>query len=63
MEDEVWKIKTPLGEYKTITRKKGEALHPEREDLEILQDIKFNSGEYHFARNISRCLFLRWEIW
>lgn len=48
-EDEIWKIKTPLGGYKTIIRQKGEALHPEREDLEILQDIKLNSGEYHFC--------------
>ena len=49
MEDETWKIKTPSGEYKTVIRQKGEALHPAREDLRILQDIRLNCGEYNFS--------------
>lgn len=32
-----------------IVRKKGEALHPERENIEQLLQIKATSGEYHFA--------------
>ena len=34
------------GEFK---RRAGEALHPEREPLEVLNQIRESLGEYHFA--------------
>jgi len=34
---------------RTVRRLAGEALHPERESLEMLQDIRRNLGEYNFA--------------
>lgn len=48
IEDEVHKIWTPFGEYK-YERKMGEALHPQHEPLESLQDTRRRIGEYHFA--------------
>ena len=47
-EDEVHRIVTPFGEY-THTRKAGEALHPQQEPLEMLQDTRQQVGEYVFA--------------
>lgn len=34
---------------KTYLRKKGEALHPEREDLALLEKLKSSLGSYNFA--------------
>lgn len=48
-EEENWKIITPWGTSRQFTRKAGEALHPERESLEILSGIRETLGEYNFA--------------
>jgi hypothetical protein len=47
-EDETHVIETPFGR-KTFTRRAGEALHPEREPLEVLANLREIQGEYHFA--------------
>ena len=47
-EDETYVIRS-LGMSRTITRKAGEALHPEREPIEMLNQIRELQGEYHFA--------------
>jgi hypothetical protein len=47
-EDEIHEIHTPYG-TKHVFRKKGEALHPEREPLEVLKRIRETLGEYTFA--------------
>ena len=47
-EDEFHEIHTPYG-TKHVFRKKGEALHPEREPLEVLKRIRETQGEYTFA--------------
>ena len=41
-------IQTPFGTRK-VQRLVGEALHPERESLEILQNLRETLGEYNFA--------------
>ena len=41
-------IETPL-ECRRVTRRQGEALHPEREPLAILEQIRQTIGEYNFA--------------
>ena len=46
--DEQFAIQTPFGMRK-FSRKAGEALHPEREPLEVLQQIRRTLGEYNFA--------------
>jgi hypothetical protein len=38
-----------LGKTRIITRKAGEALHPQREPIETLNAIRELQGEYHFA--------------
>jgi predicted phage terminase large subunit-like protein len=38
-----------LNKVFTFGRKPGEALHPEREPLEVLAQIRETQGEYHFA--------------
>jgi predicted phage terminase large subunit-like protein len=48
IEDETHVIKTPYN-TRTIRRRLGEALHPERESLETLQIIRNTQGEYNFA--------------
>lgn len=50
-EDEKWFIKDRIMSEEILIkeRKKNEALHPEREDLKILFDIKSDQGEYNFA--------------
>jgi predicted phage terminase large subunit-like protein len=48
VEDEIHTIKTPYGS-RTVRRSKGEALHPERESLETLQNIRNTQGEYNFS--------------
>jgi predicted phage terminase large subunit-like protein len=47
-EDETYAIETTLGPQR-FRRRVGEALHPDRESLEILQDIRETQGEYNFA--------------
>lgn len=47
-EDEEHVIETIYGK-KRFTRRAGEALHPEREPLEVLGRIKATLGEYNFA--------------
>jgi predicted phage terminase large subunit-like protein len=47
-QDEVHTIISPYG-TEEIRRAAGEALHPEREPLEVLQRIRQQLGEYHFA--------------
>jgi predicted phage terminase large subunit-like protein len=48
VEDETHAIKTPYGTH-TVRRRVGEALHPERESLEVLNTIRSTQGEYNFA--------------
>ncbi|MGD1212633.1 MAG: phage terminase large subunit [Candidatus Acidiferrales bacterium] len=47
-EDETYIVETPYGQ-KTFKRRAGEALHPDREPLEVLASIREIQGEYHFA--------------
>jgi predicted phage terminase large subunit-like protein len=47
-EDEVHNIGTPYGRM-TVHRRPGEALHPEREPLDILKVLRESLGEYNFA--------------
>ncbi len=46
--DEEHDICCPYG-VRTVTRKAGEALHPEREPLSVLQELRQTLGEYNFA--------------
>lgn len=46
--DEEFRIDTPLG-HRTFKRQEGEALHPERESIATLDQIRTAQGEYHFA--------------
>jgi predicted phage terminase large subunit-like protein len=48
VEDETHVISSHLGQ-RTVQRRAGEALHPEHESLDILQDIRRNLGEYNFS--------------
>jgi len=47
-EDETHVIRA-LGKARTITRKAGEALHPDREPIEVLNALRELQGEYNFA--------------
>jgi predicted phage terminase large subunit-like protein len=47
-EDEIHCISSVFG-TKTVRRRKGEALHPERESLELLEHLRQTVGEYNFA--------------
>src|SRR5277367_6234369 len=47
-EDEVHRIETIWGPRR-FTRRRGEALHPDREPLETLEHIRRTIGEYNFA--------------
>jgi predicted phage terminase large subunit-like protein len=47
-EDETHVIKTPYA-TRTFQRKLGEALHPEREPLQVLNNIRAIQGEYNFS--------------
>jgi hypothetical protein len=47
-EDETWTLDTELGQH-SFTRQRGEALHPERQPLAILDHIRRTIGEYNFA--------------
>ena len=46
--DEVHEIETILGPRR-FTRRQGEALHPDREPLDVLDRIRRTIGEYNFA--------------
>lgn len=49
-EDESWIVKNRIsGKTRVITRAKGEVLHPEREDMDVVMGIKNSMGEYAFA--------------
>jgi predicted phage terminase large subunit-like protein len=48
VEDETHVISTRLGQ-RTVQRRVGEALHPERESLDILENIRRTLGEYNFS--------------
>lgn len=47
-EDERYEVNTPYGR-RIVGRKAGEALHPEREPLEVLAQIRKTVGEYNFS--------------
>jgi predicted phage terminase large subunit-like protein len=47
-QDETYVVETPYG-TRRFGRREGEALHPEREPLEILHRIRETVGEYNFA--------------
>jgi predicted phage terminase large subunit-like protein len=47
-EDETHVIQTPCGRRR-FQRRTGEALHPEREPLEVLNHLREAQGEYNFA--------------
>lgn len=47
--DETFSVPTRFGTARMYSRKIGEALHPEREDLATLEKIKSNLGSYNFA--------------
>lgn len=47
-EDETHHIVTPFGQ-RTVRRRAGEALHPERESLQILENMRRTVGHYNFA--------------
>jgi predicted phage terminase large subunit-like protein len=47
-EDETHEI-VSLGRTTTVRRRAGEALHPEREPLEVLENMRRAVGEYNFA--------------
>ena len=49
-QDEEWVVEDSItGNQRIIKRKQGEALHPAREDLDELQNIRNTKGEYNFA--------------
>lgn len=47
-DDEKWVIRTKHGD-KVLTRNKGEALHPSRENIDRLKKVRDFMGEYNFA--------------
>lgn len=47
--DETYEIVSPLTGRRRFNRRAGEALHPEREPLHILEEIRHIQGEYNFA--------------
>ncbi|SDB74991.1 phage terminase large subunit [Belnapia rosea] len=47
--DEEHRIETEFGQFCIFRRRAGEALHPEREPIEVLQDMRRTMGEYNFA--------------
>jgi predicted phage terminase large subunit-like protein len=47
-EDETWCYRTPYGP-RTVMRNAGHALHPAREPLAVLAELRATQGEYHFT--------------
>lgn len=49
-EDETWVVKNRIsGKTRVITRTKGELLHSERENMDVVMGIKNSMGEYAFV--------------
>jgi predicted phage terminase large subunit-like protein len=48
-QNEDYEIVSPIAGRRRIVRLAGEALHPEREPLHILEEIRHTQGEYNFA--------------
>jgi predicted phage terminase large subunit-like protein len=48
-QDESHVISTPFFGTRTVWRRAGEALHPEREPLEVLNHLRRTLGEYNFS--------------
>lgn len=57
----------PIGPDRTYLRRAGELLHPEREPLHILEEMKRSIGSYHFAAQYQQTPvpvegeLMRWE--
>jgi len=47
-DDETWALDTDFG-WHSFTRQRGEALHPERQPLATIEQIRRTIGEYNFA--------------
>jgi predicted phage terminase large subunit-like protein len=47
-DDETWALDTELGQH-LFSRRRGEALHPERQPLATIEQIRRTIGEYNFA--------------
>ncbi len=47
--DEEHHIEVEFGRLRTFRRRAGDALHPEREPIEVLRDMRRTMGEYNFA--------------
>jgi predicted phage terminase large subunit-like protein len=48
-QDETYEIVNPIFGSRRVTRRSGEALHPEREPLPLLEEMRRTQGEYNFA--------------
>jgi hypothetical protein len=48
-QDETYEIANPIFGSRRVTRHSGEALHPEREPLHVLEEMRRTQGEYNFA--------------
>jgi predicted phage terminase large subunit-like protein len=53
-QDESYPIEGPLGNHLYV-RKAGEALHPERDSIEIYRNIRDAVGEYNFQSQYQQC--------
>jgi predicted phage terminase large subunit-like protein len=53
-QDENYPIEGPLGNHLYV-RKAGEALHPERDSIEIYRNIRDAVGEYNFQSQYQQC--------
>jgi predicted phage terminase large subunit-like protein len=53
-QDENYPIEGPLGNHLYV-RKAGEALHPERDSIEIYRNIREAVGEYNFQSQYQQC--------
>jgi hypothetical protein len=61
-EDESWAVETVLGP-RHFTGRRGEALHPERETAEMLEQIRRTIGEYNLPASTSRPRHRRAAAW
>lgn len=48
-QDEAYEIVSSVARNRRVNRRAGEALHPEREPLPVLEEIRRTQGEYNFA--------------
>jgi predicted phage terminase large subunit-like protein len=53
-QDETFEIESVFGR-RQFQRREGEALHPERESLETLKNIRATIGEYNFSSQYQQC--------